>query len=57
MIMRRVESVLKAGPQTANLETWSMHPQIGGGSEREFFLDNLLVRIHLIIETILVDQP
>ena len=25
--------------------------------EREFFIDNLLVRIHLIIEMILVDQP
>ena len=25
--------------------------------EREFFLDNLLVRIHLIIEMILVDRP
>ena len=27
------------------------------GGEREFFIDNLLVRIHLIIEMILVDQP
>jgi len=26
-------------------------------SEREFFIDNLLVRIHLIIEMILVDRP
>jgi len=25
--------------------------------EREFFIDNLLVRIHLIIEIILVDRP
>ena len=25
--------------------------------EREFFIDNLLVRIHLIIQMILVDQP
>ena len=25
--------------------------------EREFFIDNLLVRIHLIIETSLVDRP
>ena len=25
--------------------------------EREFFYDNLLVRIHLIIEMILVDRP
>ena len=27
------------------------------GTEREFFIDNLLVRIHLIIEMILVDRP
>jgi len=26
-------------------------------AEREFFVDNLLVRIHLIIEMVLVDQP
>ena len=26
-------------------------------NEREFFIDNLLVRIHLIIEMILVDRP
>ena len=25
--------------------------------ERDFFIDNLLVRIHLIIEMILVDMP
>jgi len=25
--------------------------------QREFFIDNLLVRIHLIIEMILVDRP
>jgi len=25
--------------------------------EREFFIDNLLVKIHLIIEMILVDRP
>jgi len=32
---------------------------MGGESnpEREFFIDNLLVRIHLIIETILMDWP
>ena len=28
-----------------------------GEREREFFIDNLLVRIHLIIEMILVDRP
>ena len=27
------------------------------GRENEFFIDNLLVRIHLIIEMILVDRP
>jgi len=27
------------------------------GREREFIIDNLLVRIHLIIEMILVDRP
>ena len=26
-------------------------------SEREFFMDNILVRIHLIIEMILMDRP
>ena len=26
-------------------------------AEREFLIDNLLVRIHLIIEMILVDRP
>ena len=25
--------------------------------EREFFIDDLLVRIHLIVEVILVDRP
>ena len=25
--------------------------------EKEFFIDNLLVRIHLIIEMVLVDRP
>ena len=27
------------------------------GSEREFFIDNLMVRIHLIVEIILVERP
>jgi hypothetical protein len=31
-----------------------MHPV---KEERDFFIDNLLVRIHLIIEMILVDRP
>ena len=29
----------------------------GVGTEREFFIDNLLVRIHLIIVMISVDRP
>jgi len=28
-----------------------------GTAHREFFIDNLLFRIHLIIEMILVDRP
>ena len=28
-----------------------------GGAERKFFIDKLLVRIHVIIEMILVDRP
>ena len=32
-------------------------PYASPGSEREFFIDNLLVRIHVIIEMILVDRP
>ena len=28
-----------------------------GQTVREFFIDNLLVRIHIIIEMILVDRP
>jgi len=28
-----------------------------GCREREFFIDNLMVRIHLILERILVDRP
>ena len=28
-----------------------------GSMDREFFIDNLMVRIHLIIEMILVDRP
>jgi len=30
---------------------------MGYAREREFFIDKLLVRIHLIIEMILVDRP
>ena len=32
-------------------------PRPPGIPEREFFIDNLLVPIHLIIEMILVDRP
>ena len=36
------------------------HKRIKGSGinkEREYFIDNLLVRIHLIIEMILIDRP
>ena len=33
------------------------HCVVGNKKEREFFIDNLLVRIHLIIEMILADRP
>ena len=29
----------------------------GGGREKEFFIANLLVRIHLIVDIISVDRP
>ena len=32
-------------------------PGVPAITEREFFIDNLLVRIYLIIEMILVDRP
>jgi len=35
-------------------QSWRADVQI---CQREFFIDNLLVRIHLIIEMILVDRP
>ena len=31
--------------------------EVAGLTEREFFIDNLMVRIHLIIEIILEDRP
>jgi hypothetical protein len=44
--------------------SWPLYiPLVGGVTERtapfqrEFFIDNLLVQIHLIIEMILVDRP
>ena len=38
---------------------WGMHRacEIGGTTPERVFIDNLLVRIHLIIELILVDRP
>ena len=50
------------------LETFSVQKSLNGfemfplraenaGAGREFFIDNPLVRIHLIIEMILVDRP
>jgi hypothetical protein len=37
----------------SNLTVADMVPPL----KREFFMDNLLVRIHLIVEIILVDPP
>ena len=34
-----------------------LRPNLRGGKEREFFVDDLMVRIHLIIVMILVDRP
>ena len=43
------------------ISLWSNHPiesiSLRDHLMREFFIDNLLVRIHLIIEMILVDRP
>jgi hypothetical protein len=39
-------------PYTSNSQLHTPHPR-----EREFFVDNLLVQIHLIIEMISEDQP
>jgi len=35
----------------------ALEPSVECHREREFFVDNLLVRIHLIIEIISVDRP
>ena len=35
----------------------TLEPQSSTPKEREFVIDNLLARIHLIIEMILVDRP
>ena len=32
-------------------------PGVASRVEREFFIDNLLVRVHSIVEMILVDRP
>ena len=37
-------------------EEWCVFA-LSSNPEREFFIDNLLVRIHLIIQMILVDRP
>jgi len=47
-------------PQTPGARCWgdqSPPPPLTTVVEREFFSDNLLARIHLIIEMILVDRP
>jgi len=43
-------SALETLNTSNDVRTW--HP-----AEREIFIDNLLVRVHLIIEMILVDRP
>jgi len=47
-VIRTGSSVQERG-DVVSCEGWSR--------EREFFIDNLLVRIHLIVEMILVDRP
>jgi len=43
--------VHQAAPDTA------MEADTISKEQREFFIDNLLVRIHLIMEMVLVDRP
>ena len=45
------------GLRVIKRETWAGRRSPRLAREREFFIDNLLVRIHLIIEMILVDRP
>ena len=49
-----LEEVCQAPPACLECARW---PVISIEREKEFFIDNLLVRIHFIIEMILVDQP
>ena len=44
-------------PRRARPESVLTHPGHARRLERKFFIDNLLVRIHIIIEMILVDRP
>jgi len=51
----RERGALRARPQSPSCRlAW---PAPGRDAEREFFIDNLLVRIHLIIVMNLVDRP
>ena len=58
----RVAQVREVDARTLHLggtEGVEVQRQLGVAqpAERDFFIDNLLVRIHLIIEMILVDRP
>jgi len=59
MMIRQVASVNNKVRDAVSLfhEALASHVAPGVPSEREFFIDNLLVRIHLIIEMVLVDRP
>ena len=46
-----------AGPSPSPAGSRGASPALAPPGEREFFIDNLLIRIHLIIEMILVDRP
>ena len=46
--------VLARNPCSFSKTEFSLAPR---GGEREFFIDNLLIQIHLIINMILVDRP
>ena len=45
------------GQRDGQTRVLSPHATIPSTLEREIFIDNLLVRVHLIIEIILVDRP
>ena len=44
-------------PPPGSPETRGKREGYAGQSEREIFIDNLLVRVHLTIDIILVDRP